>query len=52
MRGRLLATQRNERGLTLLEVIIATTILGFIVLILGAALQISYNTIQPGSRHM
>ncbi len=51
MRGRLLATLRNERGLTLLEVIIATTILGLIVLILGAALQISYNTIQTGSRH-
>lgn len=52
MRGRLRAMIRSQRGLTLLEVVIATTILALIVVILGAALRISYNTIQTGSRHM
>jgi general secretion pathway protein J len=52
MIGRLRAIIRSQKGFTLIEVVVATTILALIVLILGAALRISYNTINTGRRHI
>lgn len=43
---------RNQKGLTLLELLIAMTILGLILVILGSALRISYNAIKIKDRNI
>ena len=52
MRARLAGVFKNQGGLTLLELLIALTILGLILAVLGSALRISYNATKTGERHI
>lgn len=52
MRSHQRASLKNQRGLTLLEMLIALTILGLIFVILGSALRIGYNSIETGDKHI
>ena len=49
---RIASILRCQKGLTLLELLIAMTILGLILVILGSALRISYNAIAAKDRNI